>query len=91
MANACGLRRPYRVQVLGTLPEGGSVAWTIRKLQSLKYFGSIARGAIEIAAGWAILLVATGLYLWRPRGRKGGVVSLRGQRRQRIFWRDLHA
>lgn len=82
---------PYRAQVLGTLPEGGSVAWTIRKLHSLKYFGPIARGAIEIAAGWAILLVATGVYLWWPRGRSGGVVTVRGQPRQRVFWRDLHA
>lgn len=82
---------PYRAQVLGALPDGGSVAWTIRKLHSLKYFGTVARGAIEIAAGWAVLLVLTGLYLWWPRGRKGGVVSVRGQPRQRLFWRDLHA
>ena len=82
---------PWRAQVLGALPEGGSVAWTIRKLHSLKYFGPIARGAIEIAAGWAILLVATGIYLWWPRGRRGGVVTVRGAPRQRVFWRDLHA
>ena len=82
---------PQRAQVLGTLPEGGSVAWTIRKLHSLKYFGPIARGAIEIAAGWAILLVLTGVYLWWPRGQRGGVVSVRGKPRQRLFWRDLHA
>ncbi|WP_454908797.1 PepSY-associated TM helix domain-containing protein [Variovorax gossypii] len=82
---------PYRAKVLGALPEGGSVAWTIRKLHSLKYFGSVARGAIEIAAGWAILLVVTGIYLWWPRGRRGGVVTVRGRLRQRMFWRDLHA
>lgn len=82
---------PYHAQVLGTLPEGGSVAWTIRKLHSLKYFGPIARGAIEIAAGWSILLVLTGVYLWWPRGQRGGAVSVRGQPRQRLFWRDLHA
>jgi len=82
---------PYRAQVLGTLPDGGSVAWTIRKLHSLKYFSPIARGAIEIAAGWAILLVLTGIYLWWPRGRQGGVVSVRGAPAQRVFWRDLHA
>jgi uncharacterized iron-regulated membrane protein len=82
---------PHRAQVLGTLPDGGSVAWTIRKLHSLKYFGKIARGAIEIAAGWAVLLVLTGVYLWWPRGREGGVVSVRGSPRQRVFWRDMHA
>lgn len=82
---------PYSAQVLGTLPDGGSVAWTIRKLHSLKYFSPVARGAIEIAAGWSILLVLTGIYLWWPRGQKGGVVSVRGTPAKRVFWRDLHA
>jgi uncharacterized iron-regulated membrane protein len=82
---------PYRGEVLGALPDGGSVAWTIRKLHSLKYFGKPARGAIEIAAGWAILLVLTGIYLWWPRGQKGGVVTVRATPAKRVFWRDLHA
>lgn len=82
---------PYRGEVLGALPDGGSVAWTIRKLHSLKYFGKVARGAIEIAAGWAILLVLTGIYLWWPRGQKGGVVTVRATPAKRVFWRDLHA
>ena len=85
---------PYRAQVLGTLPEGGTLAWTIRKLHSLKYFGPVARGFIEMAAGWSLLLVLTGLYLWWPRGGRegrGGVLTVRGQPRQRVFWRDLHA
>lgn len=82
---------PHRAKVLGALPDGGTVAWTIRKLHSLKYFGKVARGAIEIAAGWAVLLVLTGIYLWWPRGRSGGVVSVRGTPHQRVFWRDLHA
>ncbi|MGI4777116.1 MAG: PepSY-associated TM helix domain-containing protein [Janthinobacterium lividum] len=82
---------PHRAQVLGSMPDGGSVAGTIRKLHSLRYFGELARGIIEIAAGWAVLLVATGAYLWWPRGRGGGVVSVRGRPRQRVFWRDLHA
>ncbi|MFZ4287765.1 PepSY-associated TM helix domain-containing protein [Variovorax sp. HJSM1_2] len=83
---------PYRAQVLGALADRSSVAWTIRKLHSLKYFGALARGAIEIAAGWAILLVLTGIYLWWPRGKgRGGVLVVRGQPRQRLFWRDLHA
>lgn len=82
---------PYRARVLGALPEGGTVAWTIRKLHSLKYFGPVARGAVEIAAGWAILLVLSGVYLWWPRGRSGGVLTVRGRPARRLFWRDLHA
>ncbi|OQP87148.1 hypothetical protein BTR14_06905 [Rhizobium rhizosphaerae] len=82
---------PYDGRVLGSLPDRGTIMWTIRSLHSLKYFGSVTRAVIEIAAGWAMLLVATGLYLWWPRGRSGGVVSLRGTPARRVFWRDLHA
>lgn len=82
---------PRDARVLGALPEGGSVATTVRKLHSLKYFGPVARGAVELAAGWAILLVLTGVYLWWPRGRKGSVLTVRGKPRQRVFWRDVHA
>jgi uncharacterized iron-regulated membrane protein len=82
---------PYRVQVLGSLPEGGSLALTVRKLHSLKLLGPWARALIEISAGWTLLLVLSGLYLWWPRGRSGGVLSVRGHPRRRVFWRDLHA
>jgi len=82
---------PYTGAVLGALDERGTLMWTIRQLHSLSFFGPIANGAIEIAAGWTILLVLTGLYLWWPRGRRQGVVSVRGTPRQRVFWRDLHA
>lgn len=82
---------PYSGVVLGALPDRGTVMWTIRYLHSLKYFGTYARYAIEVAAGWAVLLVATGVYLWWPRRQRGGVISIRGSASQRMFWRDLHA
>lgn len=82
---------PYTGLVLGAMPDRSTLMWTIRKLHSFKYFGTYARYAIEIAAGWSILLVATGIYLWWPRGQRGGVVSVRGTPRRRVFWRDMHA
>lgn len=82
---------PYDGKVLGSLPDRGTVMWTIRYLHSLKYFGTYARYAIEITAGWSILLVATGIYLWWPRRQTGGVISVRGTPRRRVFWRDTHA
>ncbi|MBB5863232.1 PepSY domain-containing protein [Xanthomonas sp. 3058] len=96
LVDAHGVRQvayvdPYRARVLGTLPEHGTLAWTIRRLHSLELIGPFARGLIEMAAGWAIVLVLTGVYLWWPRGRRGGVVSVRGKPAQRLFWRDLHA
>lgn len=82
---------PYSGKVLGSLPDRGTVMWTIRYLHSLKYFGDYARMAIEIAGGWAVLLVGTGIYLWWPRQQTGGVISVRGTPRRRVFWRDTHA
>ncbi|MBW5800003.1 PepSY-associated TM helix domain-containing protein [Halomonas elongata] len=82
---------PYSGEVTGDMPYQGSVMWTIRQLHSLNFFGANASMIIEIVAGWSILLVLTGLYLWWPRGRRGGVMSVRGRPRKRVFWRDLHA
>ncbi|QSQ30059.1 PepSY-associated TM helix domain-containing protein [Xanthomonas translucens] len=82
---------PYRARALGRLPEHGTVAWTIRRLHSLALVGPWANALIEVAAGWAILLVLTGAYLWWPRGRGGGVTHVRGRPPQRVFWRDTHA
>nr|WP_047575512.1 PepSY domain-containing protein [Methylobacterium sp. ZNC0032] len=82
---------PYDARVLGQIPDKGTVMWVTRQIHSLAYFGPVANGAIEIAGGWAILLVLTGLYLWWPRKQSGGVVTVRGKPRQRVFWRDLHA
>lgn len=81
---------PADASVLGLVRDGGFTEW-IKKLHSLKHFGEIANILVEIVAGWAIVLVATGVVLWWPRGRSGGVVSVRGRPRQRLFWRDLHA
>ncbi|PWK75659.1 PepSY domain-containing protein [Aminobacter sp. AP02] len=82
---------PYTGQVLGTLPDRGTVMWMVRYLHSLKYFGETSRMLIELAGGWSILLVATGFYLWWPRNRSGGVVTVRGKPKSRMFWRDTHA
>ncbi len=82
---------PATAQVLGHLPDKGTFSGVVRRLHSLDLLGDYASALIEIAAGWAILLVLTGLYLWWPRGQKGGITTVRGQPRQRLFWRDLHA
>ncbi|GAB2800504.1 PepSY domain-containing protein [Halomonas shantousis] len=82
---------PYTAEVTGSMPYRGSVMWLIRHLHSLSYFGSTASLIIEIVAGWSILLVLTGLYLWWPRGQRGGVLTVRSRPAKRVFWRDLHA
>ncbi|MCC9623987.1 PepSY domain-containing protein [Thalassospira sp. MA62] len=91
---------PYRGTVLGHMPDRTTLMWTVRHIHSLVEFGTIPNYIIEIASGWAILLVLTGMYLWWPRkdqkaapnaGQKGGVVTLRETPKRRIWWRDAHA
>jgi len=81
---------PYDGRLIGTTPYGG-VMQLVRKIHSLQKFGFWASTVVEIAAGWAVVMVATGVFLWWPRRRGGGVVTVRGAPRQRVFWRDLHA
>ncbi|MBE3637590.1 PepSY-associated TM helix domain-containing protein [Mangrovicoccus algicola] len=85
---------PYDATVLGSLWDAGFAGspamHVVRKLHSLEYVGWFGNRLVELAAGWMILLVGTGIYLWWPRGRNVGVLTLR-RRKGRGFWRDLHA
>ncbi|WP_040673842.1 PepSY domain-containing protein [Nitrobacter sp. Nb-311A] len=55
--------------------------------------GRIGDNIVELAACWGFILVATGLYLWWPRGRfrLGGVLYPRWDRQGRPFWKEWHA
>lgn len=57
---------PYRGQLLGTTGDGG-IMQTVRSLHSLIITGPIGNAMVEIVAGWAAILVASGVYLWWPR------------------------
>ncbi|RLQ87037.1 PepSY-associated TM helix domain-containing protein [Notoacmeibacter ruber] len=81
----------YTGDILEVRADRSTFAWTVRYLHSFRYFGSGPRKIIEIVGGWAILMVATGIYLWWPRGQRGGVISVRGTPGRRVFWRDVHA
>ena len=85
---------PYTGEVLGTLWDAGAAGspamYVVRKLHSLEYVGWLGNRLIEMAAGWMVLLVASGIYLWWPRGRGLGTTSIKA-RRGRPWWRDLHA
>lgn len=86
---------PYTGVVLGDLPKGDygnlPLMGFVRNLHSLTLLGVPGNRLIEVVAGWALVLAVTGIYLWWPRGRSGGVVSVRRKAGARVFWRDLHA
>lgn len=81
--------RPDSGQILGTSRAGGPME-LIKHLHSLTVAGPAGNILIEIVAGWAIVLVLTGLYLWWPRAGSRAL-SLAGRVGERRFWRNLHA
>lgn len=81
---------PYARRVVGERPRLDFMEWTIRIHKTL-LLGKVGRTLVELAVSWAVVLVLTGLYLWWPRGRKGGVLWPRWSHRGRNFWKDLHA
>jgi uncharacterized iron-regulated membrane protein len=82
---------PYNGDVLDHVDRDDEFMMVVRRLHSLAYFGPVANGMIEVVAGFAIILVVTGTYLWWPRRQAGGVISVRGTPSRRVWWRDLHA
>lgn len=80
---------PADGNVLGSTQENG-IMETVKRLHSLAITGPIGNALIEIVAGWAIILVVTGFYLWWPRGGSKAL-SLAGRPPARPFWRNLHA
>lgn len=82
---------PHDAQLKAVTAYEG-VTETIKRLHSLELFGPVMNKVVEIVAGWVIILVATGLFLWWPRKRQVGVLSVKaGDPKRRPFWRDLHA
>ena len=81
---------PHTGRATGVIPAGGFME-LVKKTHSLTLLGRPFNILVAIVAGWTIILFATGLYLWWPRGR--GVATFAPQTtdsRRRPFWRDLH-
>ena len=83
---------PWTGQVTGTV-GGQGVMEVVKKLHSLELFGKPFNILVEIVAGWAIILFATGLFLWWPRKGRDVAVALPrpGDPARRPFWRNAHA
>ncbi len=84
---------PYTGRYLGAVGSTHWVAGLSRGLHGgwpINPFGSYL---LELGASWAIVMILTGLYLWWPRGARGGAGVLYPRLREgvRTFWRDLHA
>ncbi|MGO7867421.1 PepSY domain-containing protein, partial [Rhizobium ruizarguesonis] len=66
---------PYDGEVLDVVGSTDEFNYFVKRIHSLAYFGTITNRLIEIAGGFAMVLVVTGIYLWWPRRQTGGVVT----------------
>ncbi|MBC9248686.1 peptidase [Pseudomonas alcaligenes] len=83
---------PYSGALLGQQDAQNNLQAIARSLHGELMIGPLGDRLIELAAGWGVVLVVSGLYLWWPRGQGGaGVLWPRLSARGRLLWRDLHA
>ena len=84
---------PYRGHYLGSIEQQGSFFDIVLKLHRQLFLGTTGRIVVELTTCWAIVLAATGIYLWWPRKAKQvwGVWLPRLRRKPYVVLRDLHS
>jgi uncharacterized iron-regulated membrane protein len=84
---------PESLAILKTVPHTARLTEIVRMIHADLLAGRTGSLLIELAAGWAIVMLVTGLYLWWPRDARGmaGAFYPRLKQGRRVFWRDLHA
>jgi len=83
---------PYHGDILGEQDAKYNLQAIARAIHGELMIGTLGDRLIEMAAGWGIVLVVSGVYLWWPRGKGGaGILWPRLNSRGRVLWRDLHA
>jgi uncharacterized iron-regulated membrane protein len=83
---------PYRGTVLGSWERQNALYDLANDIHGTLLIGTVGDRLIEIAAGFAVMLIVTGVYLWWPRDGRGLVRSLVPQLsgRGRQVWKSLH-
>ncbi|MEO9780776.1 MAG: PepSY domain-containing protein [Sedimentitalea sp.] len=83
---------PYTAEVLAEMPRRAGLYDLANEIHGTLLLGVTGDRMIEIAASLAMVLVATGLYLWWPRGTQGLRVFVPNlAARGRLLWKSLHS
>ncbi|WP_350570425.1 PepSY domain-containing protein [Pseudomonas sp. H26/SER47-MNA-CIBAN-0231] len=82
---------PYHGDILGEQDAKQNLQAIARAIHGELMIGTVGDRLIEMAAGWGVVLVVSGLFLWWPRGQAAGILWPRLSTRGRVLWRDLHA
>jgi uncharacterized iron-regulated membrane protein len=83
---------PGTGRVLGSLDYALTPVGWANDMHGSLTIGTLGDRIVELAACWTLVLIATGLFLWWPRGRwqLAGTMWPRLSGSGRRFWRDLH-
>ncbi|MFJ2712068.1 PepSY-associated TM helix domain-containing protein [Pseudomonas sp. NPDC087346] len=82
---------PYHGDILGEQDAKQNLQAIARAIHGELMIGTVGDRLIELAAGWGVVLVVSGVFLWWPRGQAAGILWPRLNSRGRVLWRDLHA
>lgn len=82
---------PYAGQVLQIWDRRAGWYDLADNIHSTLLIGTTGDRILEIAAGFALLLVFTGLYMWWPRGNAAAAFIPNLRARGRALWKSLHA
>lgn len=85
---------PGRGRVLGATVYARTLVGFADRMHGSLTIGPLGDLIVELAACWALVLIASGLYLWWPRGRGrslAGIAYPRLRASGRMVWRDIHA
>jgi uncharacterized iron-regulated membrane protein len=82
---------PYTGAVLGQLSGTAWLPGCSRALHGGWPLGEPGSWLLELGDGWAIFMLATGVYLWWPRGRGLAALWPRASAGTRVLLRDLHS
>lgn len=83
---------PYSGAVLGSLDPSKTLYSYAKMLHGTLFLGPFGDYLIEAAAGFGILMIVTGLFLWTPRRGQSlaSAVTPRLKQKNRTGWRVLH-
>jgi uncharacterized iron-regulated membrane protein len=84
---------PQTLSILRVFNEDHRFTQRIFHLHGELLMSTAGSVIVETASSWAIVLIATGLFLWWPRQTQNlaGVLYIRVRKGRRLFFRDLHA
>lgn len=82
---------PYTAEVLYVTTRDAMPMRMLRKFHGELLLGKFGTKFVELSAHWAIVMFATGAFLWWPRGRRTLAQAVSPPRGSgRAWWREMH-